>query len=402
MTDARSGRDVSPRQATPRPWRWYDFAGLFGVFALALALRWGWPGVIDFKLDEASASRLAVVFARDGWPPLYGVTSSTGIPTPPNAIWVLAPPYFLAPDPLLATAWIALLSALSVAVGYWLARRYFGFYAALITGLLHAVSPFSVYQARKVWTPGTQPLFAVLTVATGAVGFIEGRRRWQAAHVFLLAFTIGVHFSALPLALVTAFLVLANWRRVDWRMVALGVAGAVVLTVPFVVGVARNPNIVMTQDAAIQDHQVRVSAQALEYTVQNTAGYRLREWGFPDAVPDHPAYVEDDVAFFLALEVVFVVGAGVVLAAQSWRRRQAAEGVFGLTALLWLVAYIVLFTVQWAPIFPHYYIALWPAPYLVMGAGATVGLASVGGCVPAGGWQGAWRSLWRQSLARRS
>ncbi len=352
-------------------------AGLLIVFGVALAVRWGWPGVTDFKLDEASASRLAIAFARDGWLPLYGVTSSTGIPTPPNAIWVLALPYFIAPDPMLATAWIALLSALSVAAGYWLAHRYFGTYAALITGLLHAVSPFSVYQARKPWTPGVQPLFAALTVAAGALGFIEGRRRWQAAHVLLLAFTVGVHFSSLPLALVTAYLMLSNWRRIDWRMVALGVAGAVVITVPFVIGVAQNPNIVMTQQSTIQEHDVRVSAQVVEYTIQNTAGYNLYQWGAPDAAPEHPIYGQDEVALLLALEIILLVGAGIALAVGCWQGGRTAQSVAGFMALAWLLSYTALFTVQWTPIFPQYFIALWPAPYLVIGAGLSLGVAEL-------------------------
>ncbi|MBN1287088.1 MAG: hypothetical protein JXB47_16930, partial [Anaerolineae bacterium] len=129
----------------PIPWTRRDTAGLLLVFAAALALRWGWPGVIDFKLDEASNSRIAVAWAQDGVFPLTGVTSSTGVPTPPFAAWLLALPYFIAPDPLLATAWVGLLGALSVAVGYWLAQRYFGTYAALVAGLLHAASPFAVY-----------------------------------------------------------------------------------------------------------------------------------------------------------------------------------------------------------------------------------------------------------------
>ena len=361
--------------ASAHPWRQRDLAGLLLVFALALALRWGWPGVIDFKLDEASASRLAVAFAHDGWPPLHGVTSSTGVPTPPNAIWVLSPPYFIAPDPLLAAVWIALLSALSVAAGYWLAHRYFGLAAALAAGLLHAVSPWSVYQARKVWTPGALPLFAVLTIATGVLGFVEGRRRWQAVHVFLLAFTVGVHFSALPLALVTVFLVLANRRRIDWRMVAAGIAGAVLITVPFVVGVIQNPNIVMTQDAAIQQHTVRLSAEALALTLQNTLGTNLYQWAVPDAGPGHPIYPPDSVTFAQqGLQGAMLVGFGAVLATHAWRRRRELTGKVGLVALLWLFSYSVVFTVQWTPIFPHYFNALWPAPYLVTGAGVALSL----------------------------
>lgn len=362
-------------QDSSHPWRRGDLIGLLVVFALALALRWSWPGVTDFKLDEASASRLAIAFARDGWPPLHGVTSSTGVPTPPNAIWVLALPYFIAPDPTLATAWIALLSALSVAVGYGLAHRYFGAYAALVTGVLHATSPFSVYQARKPWTPGVQPLFAVLAVAAGALGFIEGRRRWQAAHMFLLAFTIGVHFSSLPLALVTASLVLSNWRRVDWRMVALGVAGAAVVTTPLVVGVIQYPNIVMTQDSAVQGHQVRVSGDAIVLTAQSITGYNLTDWaGSADAQLDDGIWYADVVSALYAPLLALGVGG---LAYSIWKRREwsAMARKSGIAALVWLFSYVLMFTVQWTPIFPQYFIALWPAPYLVIGAGTAVILA---------------------------
>jgi hypothetical protein len=346
----------------PLPWRRRDLIGLVIVFAVALGLRLAWPGVIDFKLDEASNSRLALAWAQGhGGLPLHGVTSSTGVPTPPFATWVLAVPYFFGPDPLLAAAWFALLSALSVAVGYWLAHRYFGFYAAIVTGVLHAFSPWSVYHARKVWTPGAQPLFAVLTVATGAVGFIEGKKRWQAAHVFLLVWTVGVHLSSLPLVLVSVFLLVTNRRSINWRWVGGGAAAIAVVCIPFVIGIIQNPDIVMTEDADIQGHEVKVSPAALKLTAQNTLWTGLCRWADPDEVElvcsDPPGGAGVQLAALGILAATFAI---------AWKHRRSASGKFGLVALVWLFSYTAMFTVQWSPIHPHYYIALWPAPYLVI------------------------------------
>ncbi len=351
---------------TPRPFCRRDLIGLLIILALAFGLRClAWPGIIDFKLDEASNSRLAVAWGQDGEFPLYGVTSSTGVPTPPNAAWILAPPYFIAPDPLLATAWGGLLSALSVALGYWLIHRYFGTWAALTAGLLHAASTWPVYYARKVWTPSTMPLFVLLTITAGVLGFIEGRRRWQAAHVFLLAWTVGAHFSAIPLVFVSAYLMLARWRQIDRRMVTLGVLVTAVITVPFVIGVVNNPNIVMLEGAEIQSHVVQINAKALEYSVQNAFGTGLHRWADLDAQPDHPTYTGQTGA---VLGLAVLIPALLLLGVYSWRHRREAIGMFGFTVLVWSFSYIMAFTLEWAPIHPHYFMALWPAPYLVIGA----------------------------------
>lgn len=359
---------------TPFPWTRRDTFAVLAIFVLALALRWAWPGIIDFKLDEASNSRIALAWGQDGVFPLTGVTSSTGIPTPPFAAWLLAPPYFIAPDPLLATAWVGFLSALSVAAGYWLAQRYFGTYAGLIAGLLHAAAPFAVYQARKVWTPGLQPLFAVLTVTAGMLGFIEKRERWQAVHVFLLAFTVGVHFSSLPLVLVSAFLLWAGRRAISWRWLAIGAAAVLVVAAPFVAGVLGNPDVVMIADTAAKNHQIVINADALIFTLMNITGHDLYKWAVPDASPDHPINVQDEVGPLLTLLLVIFVAQAASLALYNRRtsgprdlRIPAAS-----TILVWAFAYVTVFTVQWVPVHPHYFIALWPAPHLVIAAGLSV------------------------------
>ncbi|MBN1286922.1 MAG: hypothetical protein JXB47_16100, partial [Anaerolineae bacterium] len=148
-----------------------------------------------------------------------------------------------------------------------------------------------------------------------------------------------------------------------------------VATLPFVIGVLRNPDVVMVEGTAAQDHTVTVGGDAFNFTLMNIAGYNLHRWAIPDAPPDHPIYAQDEVQLLLALELVVFIAQAVGLALYAWRARRTPAGAFSLAILIWAFSYTVVFTVQWAPVHPHYLIALWPAPYLVIAAGLATEIA---------------------------
>src|SRR5512143_3487566 len=123
---------------------------LIGVLLLAAYLRLNHLEWTEFKLDEAHLSQIAYDMARHGEIPLTGIGSSVGIVNPPLAAWLLAIPFALSSSPIVATAFIALLNVLAVAMCYRLSRTMFAsfgeraWWAALIAALLFAVAPWMV------------------------------------------------------------------------------------------------------------------------------------------------------------------------------------------------------------------------------------------------------------------
>src|SRR5512137_1300693 len=105
--------------------RTFEIIGISLILLLAAYLRLNHLEWTEFKLDEAHLSQLAFDMARHGQIPLTGIGSSIGIVNPPLAAWLLAIPYALSSRPIVATAFIALLNVVAVALCYGLSRRMF-------------------------------------------------------------------------------------------------------------------------------------------------------------------------------------------------------------------------------------------------------------------------------------
>src|SRR5258708_20238637 len=128
-----------------------EWALLAAIVILAAVLRLGWPGVVEFKRDEANLSVLTLDLVHGRNFPLLGIDSSVGIRNAPMNVYALVPPYFLSINPVLATEYVGLLNVIAVLLVYGLARRYYGVMPAVVAGLLYAVSPWADIYSRKIW-----------------------------------------------------------------------------------------------------------------------------------------------------------------------------------------------------------------------------------------------------------
>ena len=122
-------------------------AALALVVALAALLRMGWPGLTEFKQDEAHLYGLSLHLAELKAFPLLGITSSVGLPNAPASVYLFALPLFAWKSPLAATLFVGALNTASVALAYLLARRYWGKQTALFGALLYAAAPSAVIWA---------------------------------------------------------------------------------------------------------------------------------------------------------------------------------------------------------------------------------------------------------------
>src|SRR5262245_65618904 len=104
---------------------------LAAILGLAALLRMGWPGLTEFKQDEARIYKMALDLAEFRAWPVRGIDYSVGLPSSPITIYLYALPLFLWHSPLAATLFMGLLNTLSVLVAYWMVRRYWGARAGL-------------------------------------------------------------------------------------------------------------------------------------------------------------------------------------------------------------------------------------------------------------------------------
>ena len=195
---------------------------LLAVLLLASVLRMGWPGLTEFKGDEARLMALSLEMASLQRFPLRGISSSVGVPNFPASVWLYALPLFVSHHAYAPTLFTGLLNVFAVFGAWWLARRYWGPRAALLAALLFAVSPWAVVHSRKIWAQNLLPPLVVGWAISGALAFIERRPRWVTLHLLLLALAAQVHFAAITLLPATIIYLIVFRRRLRWRSLLAG------------------------------------------------------------------------------------------------------------------------------------------------------------------------------------
>lgn len=207
--------------------------GLAGALIWAGVLRLGWPGVHPFSYDEARVSLLALQMVREGKFVSIGIPSSSPIPNFPAFVWIMALPYALSTDPLVASLWVGAVGVLTV-VGVWLlARRAWGAWAGLAAAWLMAGSPFGVLYARSIWSQNIMAPIALLWALAGVWAIRRRSGPALALHMFLAGFAGQVHYSGVVLLLGTLWLALRChlWR--GWPWLVAGGGGAILAAMPF-------------------------------------------------------------------------------------------------------------------------------------------------------------------------
>jgi 4-amino-4-deoxy-L-arabinose transferase-like glycosyltransferase len=336
------------------------------VLLLAATLRLAWPGLTEFKADEARLLALSLDMAageRFAW---RGISSSVGFPNFPMSVWLYTLPLLFWPHVYAATLFTGLLNSLAVLACYWFTRRYWGREAALVAALLFAVSPWAVIFSRKIWAQNLLPLFVMGWIIGGCLAFVERRPAFVVLHLLCLAVAVQVHLAAVALVPVTLCLLLLFRRRLCWRWFLAGSSLAVATAVPFAL-------YLWQQGLSPADAW---SAGALGSRSFDPASFRLL-WllslgGEIHSLAGPAAYRE-----FLALAPgtrwaqafwSLLIGGGVVYLlwqVRGQRGRPAAEA--GLLVALWLLAVPLFFLYQSTAVYIHYLIATLPAPYVAAG-----------------------------------
>ena len=185
--------------------------------------------------------RVLVAFVRDGVVPLLGPKTSVGDFHHGAFYYFLLAPAAAASngDPVVVTAFLALLGIGAVALTWWLARAIAGPVAGplagVLAGLLLAVSPAAIDESTFIWNPNAIGFFAVLSLAAAWHARAPGTRRpwtWWAVALGAAGAVIQLHVLGVVFLIAMLAITVLELRR-D-RGVARGlVAGLVVIAVLF-------------------------------------------------------------------------------------------------------------------------------------------------------------------------
>jgi 4-amino-4-deoxy-L-arabinose transferase-like glycosyltransferase len=371
---------MSSRTALPAP-RTLHLAScllLLAILLLAAGLRFYHLDWVEYKLDEANISRLALNMVRTGRVPIWGLGSSVGIYNGALSEWLLAIPYAVSSSPLVATGFVAALNVLAVAMTFAFTRKVAGPTAGLIAALLFAVAPWAVLNSRKLWAQDLLPPFVIAYLWTAYLALVEKKRWWLVGHVLALAACIQLHYSALTLVFLTVFLIsLFWWRRWSWKVLAVVAVVGVLGFVPFLYLDATTiaPDAITGQAHAFPNVTRIMQTVLYRKAVVDTTAFQMA-WIMVTGSDLHSLAGASEFRNYLdsllPVAPVFIVLGVLVLVALAWALWRAAHAwndaraKAGFIVAMGMVFPTLLFVWHSTPVFPHYFILLYPWPYVLV------------------------------------
>ena len=340
------------------------------IFTILLALggylRWSYPELTLFGLDQQTAVYMGKV-VRLGWQfPLVGIQNSMGAAAGPGEYYLMALPQFLSDAPEVSAAYVGLLGLAAGAMFSLVIWRQFNAFTGLATLALFSAGPWSVYFTRLIWTPDTIPLFTAGSYALLLAG-LGHRKRWTLPlGLMLLGAATQIHHSALALLPGAALCVLLFIRRVRLRELAAGLILALLTLAPWLWNDTQTNFVDLQRMLVAGGVPATYDVKALQLLQTLVSGD-----GYPEAVglavpsgmlPPKPPLLPDLLAAALWL--------GAVLA--LWRvgrdlvRRQVSPGTVALALALAFSVVPAAFNLRHSfSLFMRYFVCTFPVSFLL-------------------------------------
>jgi len=190
----------------------------------------------EFKGDEAGTSIVLKALLQQGKIPLVGPPLSTGGFSGPIYYYILAIPFLISTNPIVASAFIAGLNIVGVVLTFRFAREFFNEKIALIATALTAVSPFAILFSRKIWNPDLIFPFTVILFYCLYSFVIKAKSRYLIPVFVAYAIILQIHPVTLFLA---PAILLFLWKfrpQIRLKHLLIGATLFLILFAPFVYG----------------------------------------------------------------------------------------------------------------------------------------------------------------------
>jgi Dolichyl-phosphate-mannose-protein mannosyltransferase len=307
----------------------FDRLALTASIAVAALLRL--PGIEArgrFDADQGHDMLTLLTLIRDGVVPLLGPKTSAG-EFHHGALYY----YLLAPsaaisnaDPVVVTAFLALLGIAAVALTWWLGRAIGGSMAGAIAGLLFAASPAAIDTSTFIWNPNPIAFFAALAFVAAWKARSGGRPAWWLLALVAAGMVVQLHVLGAIFFLEMLEIVALQARRDRSVLRPLG-AGLALVGLLFVPLLAYELNTGFAETRGVLTYFAEGGGTrntnpifAIAFTL-----YRVVGWPFVGSVLDAPAAA----AIMLAVTI-----AGAVLALRLVAPPQR-------TAVRWFIGLVI-------------------------------------------------------------
>lgn len=346
------------------PARTKDIAALLLILIVAALTRLHRLDAVEFFHDEAMVSMMAQEMADGLTFPLQGILSSVGIPNPPTSIYVMALPFAFSSDPVAATGFIAVLNVAGVGLLWLIARRYFGFTAALVAGLIFALNPWAILYSRKIWAQDYVNPFLLLALTAALWGYRDGKRCGQILALPVMLFAMQIHFAAWALVPLFAWIAWTGRRNIRRGATAAGLVLGVLVMLPYLIGFTQTLQVDPTRISDVLDRSGgarKGGLRAVIYAAQLATGTDIETWVAPHVDPTTFGRT-NEVRIGAILFAGVPLLSGILAIIFKWR-----GWIVGFS--LWILLPLAVFQIGLADLWPHYFVPQLPAFALIAGIG---------------------------------
>jgi hypothetical protein len=352
----------------------YRWIGL-SILLLAAWLRLGAFHEALVGADQSSILAAAAEIAAFRSFPLVGIKSSVGVMQTAVTPYLAAIPLLIVPRVIAIKWFFSVLDLLALAFLFRAVGRSCGRKAAAIAALLYATNPWVVEFVRWIWYQSLVSTFA--TVAFAAFLLLLSPKTKSRVPILmplglLSAALMGmVHLAAVPwAALLVLLAAIIAWRKQQWSGFLLGIGISLLAALPYLLYLVKTDFV---------DVRLILAGGSEGGAAWNWATYRL-SWELLTGrqvftTPRSPLWAAS-VIHVRALYAVVPLTLSVALLSSMWHlRRTAQRRALWAFTLAWTLLAPTLFLITRFHLQHFYLLFLFPAPYVLIGAGIESWLA---------------------------
>lgn len=286
----------------------------------------------------------------------------------PLYYYFIAPGLFLANySPVGPAVQIALLGTFTIFFIWYVAREWFGKYAAVISSILYAVAPVVIVYSRSSWNPNIMPFFSLLVIYSLWKVYYQQKYIWLLTLGIAFAFVLQSHYLGLlltPVIILFWLLALRNSRKLkDTKPLMLHTLlsglGFVILMSPLVIFDAR--------------HEWRNFEAMKKFFTERQTTVSAKPWSsLPKTLPLLEKIITRVVAGYdqivgkwtsLVLFAPLILLAGLIKKIKLNSKERKAHFLL----LVWMGVALLGLGVYKQEIYDHYYGFIFAAPFLIIG-----------------------------------
>ncbi|HET8912972.1 MAG TPA: glycosyltransferase family 39 protein, partial [Ktedonobacteraceae bacterium] len=222
--------DISTRRI------WYLDWPLYLILVVSSFIHFYLIQTTELDADQANLFQIAHDTVAHGLIPLSSNLASINILNPPLFEYILLPAAALSNNPLGGAITVSLFSVAAAALIYFFTRRYFGVLPAIVAALLGTTAFNPLKYARSIWQPNILPFFLILFLFAIFRGAVDRKKGWFFPAAVLIAIIYQLHPSSIvALSVLIVLTVVIAPGTLRWWEIALAIAGAVLLFLPYLV-----------------------------------------------------------------------------------------------------------------------------------------------------------------------